>query len=81
MTDEFAETDEWPAPEGWMRHQAETGLVPPRNATRRPADDRLVWRDRGARIAALEAENVQLRAQATLDRAIIASLRNERTQP
>jgi len=39
----------------------------------------LVWRDRGARIAALEAENVQLRALATLDRAIIASLRNERT--
>lgn len=71
MSDEFSETDEWPVPQGWMRHQAETGLAPPQNGTLRPNDDRTVWRDRGVRIAALETENTELRADALrLDEAI-----------
>jgi hypothetical protein len=57
--DPFAETDEWPTPDRWTLH-AETGLTPLSRPTHSPNDDRVVWRDRGVRIAALEAENAEL---------------------
>jgi hypothetical protein len=38
----------------WARYPAQTGLYAPNS-------DQVVWRDRGARIAALEAENAELR--------------------
>lgn len=50
MTDPYAETDEWPTPPTHARP-----------ATVGDERARVVWRDRGVRIAALEAENAELR--------------------